>query len=208
MVEYPPYVNAYGQLKELFKKIQEASVPTKFSQDFMSTVLGLKSSSYRPMIPFLKRLGFLDQANVPTKEYSQFRDTEKSRFVMAEQVRKSYPDIYKAHGYAHKLNKEEVISKLSTVLGTSKDDKVLPIVASTFLELVKLSDFEGEAPAELGTDEGTGSPILPEEGKRIAQPTGLPRLGISYTINLNLPATTDSKVFEAIFKALKENLLK
>src|SRR5467141_2349943 len=137
MVDYPPYVNAYGQLKELFKKIQEASVPSRFTVDYLSTVLALKSSSYRPMIPFLKRLGFLDQANVPTKEYSQFRDPQKSRFVMAEQVRKSYPDIYKAHGYAHKLNKEDVMSKLSTVLGTSKDDKVMPIVAATFLELVK-----------------------------------------------------------------------
>src|SRR6266571_6884399 len=97
MVEYPPYVNAYGQLKELFKKIQGASVPTKFSQDFMSTVLGLKSSSYRPMIPFLKRLGFLDQANVPTKEYVQFRDPEKSQIVMAEQIRRAYADLYKAH---------------------------------------------------------------------------------------------------------------
>jgi hypothetical protein len=31
--------------------------------------------------------------------------------------------------------------------------------------------------------------------------------GISYTINLNLPATTDVEVFNAIFKSLKENIL-
>src|SRR6266699_4909454 len=103
MVDYPPYVNAYGQLKELFKKIQEASVPSRFTVDYLSTVLALKSSSYRPMIPFLKRLGFLDQANVPTKEYVQFRDAEKSQIVMAEQIRRAYADLYKAHSYAHKL---------------------------------------------------------------------------------------------------------
>jgi len=158
------------------------------------------------MIPFLKRLGFIDQANVPTKEYSQFRDPQLSRFVMAQQIRKAYSDLFKAHSHADRLNKDEIISKLSTVLGTSKDDKVLPIVAATFLELVRMADFEGEAPAEPSTGETEG--LMPEEGKRISQPTGLARLGISYTINLNLPATTDPKVFDAIFKSLKENLLK
>lgn len=34
------------------------------------------------------------------------------------------------------------------------------------------------------------------------------RLGLSYTINLNLPATSDIAVFDAIFKSLKENVLK
>jgi hypothetical protein len=33
-------------------------------------------------------------------------------------------------------------------------------------------------------------------------------LNLSYTINLNLPETSDVEVFNAIFKSLKENLLK
>ena len=33
------------------------------------------------------------------------------------------------------------------------------------------------------------------------------QLGISYTINLNLPATTEIEVFNSIFKALKEHIL-
>ena len=40
-----------------------------------------------------------------------------------------------------------------------------------------------------------------------AQASGL-GLNLSYTINLNLPATSDIAVFNAIFKSLKENLLK
>jgi hypothetical protein len=32
-------------------------------------------------------------------------------------------------------------------------------------------------------------------------------LNLAYTINLNLPATSDQAVFNAIFKSLKENLL-
>jgi hypothetical protein len=203
MVDYPPYVNSYGQLKELFAKIKEASVPSKFSQDFISTVLALKSSSFRPMIPFLKKLGFLDQANVPTKVYTDYRDESKSKVIMANQIKIAYHQIYTAHSYAHKLKKEEIISKLSSILGTSKEDEIVPVVASTFLELCKLADFEdGQQP--IITQE-------PKESVPNLQPVQLQvpaKWGISYTINLNLPATTDIEVFHAIFKALKENLLK
>lgn len=203
MVDYPPYVNSYGQLKELFAKIKEASVPPKFAQDFLSTVLSLKSSSFRPMIPFLKKLGFLDQANVPTKVYSDFRDESKSGVIMANQIRSAYNQLYTTHSYAHKLKKEEIISKLSSILGTSKEDEVVPKVAATFLELCKLASFEEEIqPPPIPEPKEPAVNVLP------VQPQALAKLGISYTINLNLPATTDIEVFNAIFKALKENLLK
>ena len=58
MAEYPPYVNAYNGIPKLFEKINAAAVPPKFTVDFLNTVLDLKSSSYRAMIPLLKRLGF------------------------------------------------------------------------------------------------------------------------------------------------------
>lgn len=40
-----------------------------------------------------------------------------------------------------------------------------------------------------------------EDGRKLG-------LNLAYTINLNLPATADIAVFNAIFKSLKENLLK
>lgn len=60
MAKYPPYVNAYGKVSDVFDGIKSASVPPKFTYDFLSTVLGLTSSSYRAMIPLLKKLDFLD----------------------------------------------------------------------------------------------------------------------------------------------------
>ena len=201
MTEYPPYVDAYGQLKELFGKIKEASVPPKFTLDFLSTVLNLKSSSYRPMIPVSKRMGFVDQANVPTKVYSEYRDEYKSKIIMAQQIRSAYNKLYNAHTYAHKLKKEEVTSKLHSLLGTSKEDKTIVKVASTFMELCKLADFEGELKNIIDMNKKT----MVFHYRRLEIPT---KLGIPYTINLNCPATTDVEVFNSIFKALKENLLK
>ncbi len=208
--KYLPYVNAYGQIGRFFEEITKASVPPKVTQDFLSTVLGLKSSSYRAMIPLLKRLDFIDQNSVPTEKYKEFRDSSCSKRVMADSVRKAYSDLYSAAEYAHKLSKEELTAKLISLLGVGKDDSVIPAIVGTFTELVKLSDFEAKP------DNKHDSSGKEESHLESAQETKLPstkkeqishRLGISYTINLNLPATTEIEVYNSIFKALKENLL-
>jgi hypothetical protein len=122
---------------------------------------------------------------------------------MAQQLRQTYRDLYAANEYAHKLGKDELISKLRTVTGAAADDEVIPGVAGTFHNLARLADFNGKSPAPSKT---------PAESLQIEKSaptsTTLGRsLGISYTINLNLPATTEIEVFNSIFKALKEHIL-
>jgi len=117
-IAYPPYVNAYGAIPKLFKAITAASVPPKFNQDFMESVLDMKSSSHRALIPLLKRLGFLDQANVPTEQYRRVRDKDLAGRTMAQQVRAAYADLYKANEYAHRLDRKELSAKLTSVPGS------------------------------------------------------------------------------------------
>ena len=105
MVNYPPYVEAYGKLEEFFKRITEAQVPPKVTLDFVSTQLGLKSSSFRAMIPLLKKLGFIDESSVPTPFYREYRDPMKSKIVMAQQVKKAYKELFATNEYAYKLKK-------------------------------------------------------------------------------------------------------
>jgi len=202
---YPPYVNAYGNIPKLFEAIKSASVPPKFTNDFMQTILGLKSTSYRAMIPLLKRLGFLDPGNVPTQAYRDFRDDAQSGGVMAERIKDAYSDLYVANEYAHKLNKDDVTTKLKTLTGAAADDEVIPSVAATFTNLVKLAKFDGARPAP---KKNATPPTEDEEiQKSKAEKRFSGRLGIAYTINLNLPATTEIEVFNAIFKSLKQNIL-
>ncbi len=204
MAKYPPYVNSYGQLPKLFAEIKKASVPPKFTQDFMSSMMGLKSSSYRAMIPLLKNLGFLDQSSIPTQDYKDFRDDAKSGSVMARRIKETYSDLFTAHEYAYKLNKEELSGKLITILGLSKDDKNISYVVGTLQELFKLADFTGKhKPEEKKKQISSESLEKPPQQTQEKQT----QLGISYTINLNLPATTEVEVFNAIFKSLKEHIL-
>jgi hypothetical protein len=211
--DYPPYVNAYGGIPSLFAAIKAAAVPPKFTYDFMTTSLGLKSSSYRAFIPMLKRLGFIDQGSVPTQVYRDFRDQQQSGAVMARQLTNAYSSLYTANEYAHQLNKKELQDKLRTITGAAEDDGNIPAVASTFIELAKFASWNGSTPTKVETTSkennngGGGEHIRGTNGREQILPAAT-GLGLSYTINLNLPATTEIEVFNAIFKSLRENLLK
>src|SRR5437879_4823859 len=195
--EYPPYVNGYGGIPKLFAKIKEAAVPPKFTVDFMNTVLELKSSSYRAMIPLLKRLGFIDQANAPTQAYKDYREDSLSGTIMAERLRDTYKSLFQANEYAWKLEKKDLISKLRSLTGAAEDDANIPYVASTFLELSKLAKWNGAVPKPK-KDEAASSGGAGGTGERREREELEGGLRLSYTINLNLPATTEIEVFNAI----------
>jgi hypothetical protein len=202
MADYPPYVNAYNGIPKVFEKIKTAAVPAKFTVDFMTSMLDLKSSSYRAMIPLMKRLGFIDAANVPTQAYKEYRDEALSGAVMAERLRDAYRPLFQANEYAWKLEKKDLMAKFRSLTGAAEDDANIQYVASTFLELSKLANWTGTGqrpkPQGEGLEAGGGTPQQELEGG----------LRLSYTINLNLPATTEIEVFNAIFKSLRENLLR
>lgn len=211
MADYPAYVNAYNGIPTLFQKIKTAAVPPKFTVDFLSTVLDMKSSSYRAMIPLLKKLGFIDAANVPTQAYKDFREDSLSGTVMAERLREAYKPLFQANEYAWKLNKADLTAKVKSVTGAAEDDQYLPAVAGTFLALSKLARWEGSAPKkkeptadDADADKGSSG----DGGRKREEEFAGGRLRLAYTINLNLPATTEVEVFNAIFKSLRENLLR
>jgi hypothetical protein len=205
MAEYPPYVNAYGSIPKLFAGIKAAAVPPKVSQNFLESVLDLTSSSHRALIPLLKKLGFIDSSNVPTQAYKDFREDNLSGTVMAERLREAYKSLFNANEYAWKMPKADLLSKFKNLSGAGDEDKVIATVASTFLELSKLAKWEGGVPVRKepqGAGAGASGTPLPRREE-------IPNvLGLSYTINLNLPATTEIEVFNAIFKSLRENLLR
>lgn len=214
--ELPPYVSSTGLLQELLKKIQEAPPPPRFSGDYLFSNLKFKKSgSTIPFVPFLKRLGFISSDGTPTEIYKKFRNPDKkvSGQAMAQAFRIAYADLYSRNEYWYKLQNSELKNFLIEVLEVEAKNSALGILLRTIETLKPYANFDDQI--EEGTDYETETSEIkitkesetPEKTDR-RRHSDIDGINLSYTINLNLPETSDIKVFDAIFKSLKENLLK
>jgi hypothetical protein len=206
MADYPPFMNAYGSITKILAKIREAKTPPRFTQDFLSTNLGIKGGSYRPFIPFAKRIGLLSSDGTPTDLYKQFRDPTNSKTAVAEAVRKGYSTLFDRNEYAYKLDRAQLEGLLMQVTGLEKGNTTLKAIANSFAALKSLADFEGE-PGVKSREEDQAEEGSVQSDKDHEEKVTSP-LNLSYTIYLNLPKSDDIAVFNAIFKSLRENLLR
>ena len=205
MSEKLPYVTAYGNITKTLHKIQSAATPARFTQDFLATKLGLKGGSPKPVIPFLKRTGFLGSDGVPSETYKRFRNPNERGKAAAEALKKGYRSLYEVNEYIHDATDKELTGVIVQVTGAEPKSQYVKSIIGSFKALKEFAVFDGEN--EEGTEEieepSTATPA--PESNRVTYTKGL---GLSYTINLNLPPTSDVAVFDAIFRSLKENLLK
>ena len=79
-------------------------------------------------------------------------------------------------------------------------------ITNTFFEVKRLADFSSVFDEETIEPEKDEAPAIQLQNNN-SQIQPVSKLGLSYNINLILPETDDPKVFNAIFKSLKENLL-
>jgi len=181
--------------------IQKAAVPSRFTHEFLQ-VLGFKSTSERAFIPMLKGLGLIDQGNVPTQAYKDYRNLAIAKLVLANQIRLAYPGLFSADVHAEAMSDENLRGKLSTLTG--KDASVVQKMASTFNSLVAIADFATPMPAKTDVNVQEDTPV-DSPALNLGKPPPQ-TLQFSHTIYINLPATSDVAVYDAIFKSIRENL--
>jgi hypothetical protein len=205
-------MNAYGNVTKILNKIKEAKTPDRFSQDYLETVLGFSGGSARPFVSLAKRIGFLNSDGTPTDIYRRFRNPAEAEQAMAEAIRIGYPELYKRNEYAHLLDKPKLEGLVMETTGLDKGATTLKAIVATFDALKTFANFELDSKHESGNP-GDGTELAKESEtlkprKRTTEDrVETPKLAFSYTIQLNLPDTADVAVFNAIFRALKENLL-
>jgi len=201
-----PYVNQPGLMVKILNKIKEAKTPDRFTIDFLETKLGFRGGNYRQFIPFAKKLGFLNSDGTPTERYKQFRNNATSSAAIAAALKNGYHEVFERNEFANNLNKEDFKGLVVEITGLEPKNKVVQLICSTFETLKKLANFETTLPTEQAKNED-----LTERSERDEETENLRRefdLNLSYTINLVLPKTDDVSVFNAIFRALRDNLLR
>lgn len=203
-----PYVTAPGNVTKALNGIASASTPERVTQDFVKEILKIPGGSGDQMASYLKKVGLANSDGSPTDRYKKFRNTATRGKAAADTLRYGYTALYKRNEYMHELSDAKLKGLIIEETGLSEDSSVVTNIASCIKKIKAFADFSAaESPVEEevvqeSRQEIAGSITIPPQAA--AQSMGL---NLSYTINLNLPATSDIAVFNAIFKSLKENLL-
>jgi uncharacterized protein DUF5343 len=198
-----PYINAPSYITKVLQKIKDAETPPRFSQDFLATTLQMPGGSPRPVIPFLKRTGFLATDGTPTDLYKRFRGAQ-SGAAAAEALRIGYRPLYRINEFAHDASDQKLKELVVQATGAEKGSRRVGSVAASFKALKAFADF-----STVAKDSNQEDPNNDQEVAQEASPqTSVDGIRLGYTINLNLPPTSDVAVFDAIFRSLKEHLLR
>jgi hypothetical protein len=205
----PPFMNSTGLVTKIFNKMISASQPERFTQDFLKSKLGFDGGSARPFIPLLKRLGFISTDGTPTPLYGKFRNDGERGRAMATAMRQGYREVFERDEYAHSLDKGKFRQIIIEMTGAESDASLVNGIVGTFFALKAFADFDAKDQPALEDTKKKDVFVLEKNDDNAPPPlrqTG--GLNLSYTINLNLPETSDVEVFNAIFRSLRENLLK
>ncbi|MET2830789.1 DUF5343 domain-containing protein [Mesorhizobium shangrilense] len=201
-----PYTTSVGVLKRALQKIPVSERPPKFNKDFLNTVFEITGGSSIPVIPILKRVGFLTSDGTPTNYYSEFQTSGGKASAALHALKTGFAEIFKRNQYAHKADRDKIVDTIVSITGLTRTDRIVGYIYGTF------SAFQEYAQ---GAEEVKPVPTTGANGSDTATPTqdrsGSPLLslnGISYHINLVLPATTNIEIYNTIFRSIRENLIK
>lgn len=205
-----PYVASPGSIKTALEKIRSAATPERVTKDFVTTVLQMKGGTGGSIPPFLKRIGFVGADGAPTDLYRRFRNPATGGAAVADAIRIGYKDLLQANEYFYRLSDKDLLSLIVQVTGVEADNRSAALTLSAIKALKGFANFDH---AESNPVQIVDVGRIQDSQERAPHPSAQQPansqvgLNLSYTINLNLPATADQAVFNAIFRSLKEHLL-
>jgi hypothetical protein len=201
-----PYITSPGNIDKALAGIKNAAVPERVSQDFVKTILKITGGSGDQMTSYLKKLGLVNIDGTPSDVYRRFRNPASSGSAIAECIKKAYAPLFTRNEYANELTDTQLLSLIVEDTGQPHDSNNVKLIASCFKHLKSSANFSATSPRLPVMDVDEPHPKKRSDTHDPSRKTY--GLNLGYTINLNLPATADPAVFDAIFKSLKEHLLR
>lgn len=205
-----PYVTAAGNVDKALNGIRQAAVPERVSQDFVKTILKIPGGSGAQMTSYLRKLGFAGTDGSPTDRYKKFRNPTSSGAAVFEAIKTAYAPLYIRNEFMHELPDADLVGLVVEETGEAHDSSTVRYIVSCIKHLKQFASFTA-APANLDSPPPIHTPAVQPPAPRTSSEENTNKsfgLNLGYTINLNLPATADPEVFDAIFKSLKEHLLR
>lgn len=200
-----PYLASPGSIKTALERIRAAATPERVTGDFMTTKLQIKGGTGTALIPYLKKIGFVASDGSPTELYKRYRNPSIGGTAVADAIKLGYSPLKEVNEYFYELTDQELSNLILQVTGLDHDNAVAKLIASTLKTLKQFADFKSE-PESSEAEPKEIAKINANQDQNSTPPENSIGLNLAYTINLNLPATSDQAVFNAIFKSLKEHL--
>lgn len=202
-----PYSTSPGVLKKALELIINAERPDKFGSNFMATILKLTGGAARTVPPFFKKMQFIGADGTPTLLYSKFKTESGRSHAAYEGLKNAFGELFRRNEYVHKADEGTVKDIIVEITGLKKSDNIVRLMYSSFDAIRSfiagdISAVSETSKAETDNDFGSASADLDSEKSAIQ------RIGLSYQINIVLPETDNVAVFNAIFKSLRDNLLR
>lgn len=200
-----PYLTTPGTIDNALSKVKAAATPPTFNNDFVHAKLQIKGGAGKSIPPFFKKLGLVSDNGAPTALYQKLRNAATAADALGQAVRVAYRPLYEVNEYAHALSDKDLKGLILQVSGLEDGNRTAELIQSTFLKLKKHARFDAPD-VDDRRNEIEETPALATAQR--TRKTGIDEIRIGYTINLNLPATTNVEVFDAIFQSLRKNLLR
>lgn len=193
-----PYTPSPNNVKRFFEAIQGLGIPAKVNNAYLPTIR-FGSSNDRYLIGLCKFLGFVNTAGDPTRKWSEFRDKTKAPKVMTDAIKTAYADLYSTYPDAEKRDDDTLRNYFASTSEVA--DSVAKLIVRTFKSLCEIADFEAVA-----VEEHVTTPTVPAVERVSEIPLGVKPVTLNINIQLQLPATEDATIYEALFSALKTHL--
>lgn len=201
------YTPKSSSLVDFLGTIQTVGIPDKVTVAYVKS-LGFTSSNDRYIRSILKSLGFLDSSGVPTDRWKIYRDKKKAPAELAIAIQEAYSALYSVYPDAHRKDNEALRNFFTS--NTTVGEKAVYYMVNTFKALCELADFalvpQPSQPIHMA------EPLkitMPPGGEIEVTETTAPAQGITVNVNiqLTLPETKDSSIYDSIFESLKKHLL-
>lgn len=201
------YLTSSKNLAGILDAVQNAQAPARFTLKFLEGLGYSSSSSDRLIINVLKALGFLSDTGEPLQRYHEFLDKSQGKHVIAEGIRQAYSDLFQVNSNAQTMSRADIKNKMKTLSQGQHGDSVLDKMAMKFKALADRADFSISgsaliAPPKLGQPEVQE----PQNGDKVEDSESITFAGLSYNIHIHLPESRDPKVYDALFRSLREHM--
>ena len=190
-------------MKAFLNRIPSAQTPSKVTQEYLEAA-GFRSKNDRAIISVLKFVGLLDEEGKPTESYTLLRDKNQAGAILASLVKQTYSELFEMYPDAQNQSSQTLKNFFSTK--TTGAEPVVNQIVATFKGLCEQASFEATGSAAFEPVEKATRP----ESQSVIRQTQTPMpswVVINLNIQLQLPPTEDSAIYDKIFQSLKKHLL-